>query len=117
MLSTRVFGLACAVAVFVCLTAAPASAQPLDKRTLFEASEEASSFLRFKTPAVPWSMVSLNVPLIATVRSAWNYCDTETGGRFCQRRSRRRTVVDRENDCGTSQVGFVPIRRASTANW
>jgi hypothetical protein len=35
MLSTRVFGLACAVAVFVCLTAAPASAQPLDKRTLF----------------------------------------------------------------------------------
>jgi hypothetical protein len=35
MLSTRVFGLACAVAVFVCLTAAPATAQPLDKRTLF----------------------------------------------------------------------------------
>jgi hypothetical protein len=35
MLSTRVFGLACAVAVFVCLTAAPASAQPFDKRTLF----------------------------------------------------------------------------------
>lgn len=35
MLSTRVFGLACAVAVFVCLTAAPVSAQPLDKRTLF----------------------------------------------------------------------------------
>jgi hypothetical protein len=35
MLSTRVFGLACSVAVFVCLMAAPASAQPLDKRTLF----------------------------------------------------------------------------------
>jgi hypothetical protein len=35
MLSTRVFGLACAVAVFVCLMAAPVSAQPLDKRTLF----------------------------------------------------------------------------------
>jgi hypothetical protein len=35
MLSTRIFGLACAVAVFVCLTAAPVSAQPLDKRTLF----------------------------------------------------------------------------------
>ena len=35
MLSTRVFGLACAVTVFVCLTAAPVSAQPLDKRTLF----------------------------------------------------------------------------------
>jgi hypothetical protein len=35
MLSTRVFGLACAVAVFVCLVAAPASAQPLDKRTVF----------------------------------------------------------------------------------
>jgi hypothetical protein len=35
MLSTRVFGLACAVAVFVCLMAAPASAQPLDKRTVF----------------------------------------------------------------------------------
>ena len=35
MLSTRVFGLACAVAVFVCLVAAPVSAQPLDKRTLF----------------------------------------------------------------------------------
>ena len=35
MLSTRVFGLACAVAVFVCLMAATASAQPLDKRTLF----------------------------------------------------------------------------------
>ena len=35
MLSTRIFGLACAVAVFVCLVAAPASAQPLDKRTLF----------------------------------------------------------------------------------
>jgi hypothetical protein len=35
MLSTRVFGLACAVTVFVCLMAAPVSAQPLDKRTLF----------------------------------------------------------------------------------
>jgi hypothetical protein len=35
MLSTRIFGLACAVAVFVCLTAAPVSVQPLDKRTLF----------------------------------------------------------------------------------
>jgi hypothetical protein len=35
MLSTRVFGLACAVTVFVCLVAAPVSAQPLDKRTLF----------------------------------------------------------------------------------
>jgi hypothetical protein len=35
MLSTRVFGLACSVAVFVCLMAAPVSAQPLDKRTLF----------------------------------------------------------------------------------
>ena len=35
MLSRRVFGLACAVAVFVCLVAAPVSAQPLDKRTLF----------------------------------------------------------------------------------
>ena len=35
MLSTRVFGLACAVAVFVCLMAAAVSAQPLDKRTLF----------------------------------------------------------------------------------
>ncbi len=35
MLSTRVFGLACAVTVFGCLMAAPVSAQPLDKRTLF----------------------------------------------------------------------------------
>jgi len=35
MLSTRIFGLACAVAVFACLMAAPAAAQPLDKRTLF----------------------------------------------------------------------------------
>ena len=35
MLSRRVFGLACAVAVFVCLVAAPVSAQPLDKRMLF----------------------------------------------------------------------------------
>lgn len=35
MLSTRIFGLACAVAVFVCLLAAPVSAQPRDKRTLF----------------------------------------------------------------------------------
>jgi len=36
MLSTRIFGLACTVAVFVCLMAAPpVSAQPLDKRTLF----------------------------------------------------------------------------------
>lgn len=35
MLSTRVFGLACAVTVFVCLMAAPVAAQPLDKRTLF----------------------------------------------------------------------------------
>lgn len=35
MLSTRVFCLACAVAVFVCLLAAPVSAQPPDKRTLF----------------------------------------------------------------------------------
>jgi hypothetical protein len=35
MLSTRVYGLACAVTVFVCLMAAPVSAQPLDKRTLF----------------------------------------------------------------------------------
>jgi hypothetical protein len=38
MLSTRVFGLACAVAVFVCLMGAPVSAQPLDKRTLFTVS-------------------------------------------------------------------------------
>ena len=35
MLSTRVSGLACAVAVFVCLMAAPAFAQPFDKRTIF----------------------------------------------------------------------------------
>jgi hypothetical protein len=35
MLSTRIFGLACAVTVFVCLMAAPVSTQPLDKRTLF----------------------------------------------------------------------------------
>lgn len=35
MLSTRIFSLACAVAVFGCLTAAAASAQPVDKRTLF----------------------------------------------------------------------------------
>ena len=35
MLSARVFGLACAVAVFVCLMAASVSAQPPDKRTLF----------------------------------------------------------------------------------
>jgi hypothetical protein len=35
MLSTPIIGLACAVAVFVCLMAAPAAAQPLDKRTLF----------------------------------------------------------------------------------
>ena len=35
MLSTRVFGLACAVAVLVCPMAAPVCAQPLDKRTLF----------------------------------------------------------------------------------
>jgi hypothetical protein len=35
MLSTRIIGLACAVAVFVCLMAAPATAQPLDKRTVF----------------------------------------------------------------------------------
>lgn len=35
MLSTRVFSLACAVAVFVCLMAAPVSGQPLDKRTVF----------------------------------------------------------------------------------
>jgi hypothetical protein len=35
MLRTRISGLACAVAVFVCLMAAPVSAQPLDKRTLF----------------------------------------------------------------------------------
>ena len=34
MLSTRVFRLAGAVVVFVCLSAAPASAQPLDTRTL-----------------------------------------------------------------------------------
>jgi hypothetical protein len=34
MLSTRC-GLACAAAVFVCLMAAPVSAQPVDKRTLF----------------------------------------------------------------------------------
>jgi hypothetical protein len=35
MLRTRVVGSACAVAVFVCLMAAPVTAQPLDKRTLF----------------------------------------------------------------------------------
>jgi len=35
MLSIRISGLACAAAVFVCLTAAAASAQPFDKRTLF----------------------------------------------------------------------------------
>jgi hypothetical protein len=35
MLSPRVFGLACAATVFVCLMAAPVCAQPLDKRTLF----------------------------------------------------------------------------------
>ena len=38
MLSTRIFCLACAVAVFVCLMAAPVAAQPLDKRTLFRFS-------------------------------------------------------------------------------
>ena len=35
MLSTRVFGLACAVTVFVWLISAPVSAQPLDQRALF----------------------------------------------------------------------------------
>ena len=35
MLSTRILGLAGAVAVFVCLTAATVSAQPADKRTTF----------------------------------------------------------------------------------
>jgi len=35
MLSTRIFSLACGVAVFVCLMAAPVSAQPFDKRTIF----------------------------------------------------------------------------------
>jgi hypothetical protein len=35
MLSTRTLGFACSVAVFVCLMAAPAFAQPSDKRTLF----------------------------------------------------------------------------------
>ena len=35
MLSPRIVGVACAVAGFVCLMAAPVSAQPLDKRTLF----------------------------------------------------------------------------------
>jgi hypothetical protein len=34
MLSTRVFGLVCAVAVFVCLMAATRCAQPRNKRTL-----------------------------------------------------------------------------------
>lgn len=38
MLSTRIFGLVCAVTVFACLLAAPVSAQPLDKRTLFTIS-------------------------------------------------------------------------------
>jgi len=35
MLSTRVFCLACAVAVFVCLMTTPVYAQPLDTRTVF----------------------------------------------------------------------------------
>jgi hypothetical protein len=35
MLSRKIVGLACAVAVFVCLMAAPVFAQPFDKRTLF----------------------------------------------------------------------------------
>jgi hypothetical protein len=35
MLSKGIFGLAGAVTVFVCLLAAPVSAQPLDKRTFF----------------------------------------------------------------------------------
>jgi hypothetical protein len=39
MLSTRIARLACSVAVFVCLMAAPVSAQPIDKRTLFTFSE------------------------------------------------------------------------------
>jgi len=39
MLSTRRVCLACAVTVFVCLMAAPVSAQPSDKRTLFTFSE------------------------------------------------------------------------------
>ena len=38
MLSTRFIGLACAVAVFVCLMAATVFAQPFDKRTLFSFS-------------------------------------------------------------------------------
>ena len=35
MLSTRVFSVACTVAVLVCLMAAPVCAPPLDKRALF----------------------------------------------------------------------------------
>lgn len=46
MLSTRVFGLACAVTVFVCLVAAPVSTQPLDERTR-------SSSLSIATPSIP----------------------------------------------------------------
>ena len=39
MLSTRILGLASAVTVFVCLTAATVFAQPVDKRTTFTFSE------------------------------------------------------------------------------
>jgi len=52
MLSTRIFGLACAVAVFVCLLAAPVSAQPLDSRPLFTFGGAGSlpGGLRFSAP-------------------------------------------------------------------
>lgn len=58
MLSTRIFGLACTVAVFVCLMAAPVSAQPPDPVTRTQSSQTAHT----KADTYTWNaeLVSLD---------------------------------------------------------
>ena len=50
--------------------------------------------------AMPSPTASVTVPSTAIVRSRWNYWNIGTGGRFCRREYRWRTVMAPETDCG-----------------
>ena len=93
MLSTRIFGLACGVAVFVCLMAAPVSAQPFDKRTMF-------------TFSGPVTLPGITLPADSTVPVGRSQQQREgRAGVECRRHHPIRTVL--HDSCRATRAGVV----------
>ena len=118
MLSTRVFGLACAVAVFVCLMAAPVAAQPLDKRTLFTFSLfftlPAERFEPASNPEVRFMETASGTP--AAVRSWW-YPGERTGYEFIFPKDQaRRLAMGASQPVLTTQGHTTTTEQTNTAD-